>query len=461
MNSSLSVVYKSRTLTSHRSRLLPEVATRVGRGSQPRYLWMFAALSVLIIPFENEFSVWGVSPAKMAIGFLLVAVISTRLRQWFSIWKHRVFVWASLFVVWCAGCESLHPYPDLEHVYRVLQMFVFSSLIATIALDRGALRRILFAVALICVFLALYLVANYYGSVSLGVSGYREAGRLRSAALGGMAIDTGLNILGYTIGMGAVVALSYFLGSDSRRARLFWGAIYVICAVGSFVPLSRGAFLAFGVGSIIVLWRNFSKLLRPGKIVLLVGMAVALISLMPQALTERYTSLLPDAAATQQKKPDGRLTLVLTALRPVSEYWDFGVGAGQYWNQWAVENGLGRWLPSGKPAVLGPHNAFLAAWIYFGLPGLVLLSLICASAARTCFKLPTPSPESTALLGMVGLVIVWLLFTHSLYLKPFGVVIGLIVGASELRKQQRTRQESRLKRCSASPQMPSLARVQR
>ena len=155
---------------------------------------------------------------------------------------------------------------------------------------------------------------------------------------------------------------------------------------------------------------------------------------MPPALTERYSSLLPGPTVARQKT-DGRLNLLRLTLNPISDYWGVGVGAGHYWDRWAVQNGLGRWLPNGRPAALGPHNAFLAAWIYFGLPGLALLCLICLSALRACFKSRTASPESTALLGMLGLVIVWLMFTHSLYLKLFGVVIGLIVGASQERNR--------------------------
>ncbi len=319
-------------------------------------------------------------------------------------------------------------------------MFVFSSLVATVTFDPGAIRRMLFAIALVSAFLALYLVFNYYGSVSIGVTGYREAGRLRSQALEGMSLETGLNILGYTVGMGAVVALAQLLGTSDRRARIFWGTIYVICAIGSFVPLSRGAFVALICASLLVLSRNFAKLIKPEVAVLFVGIVVLVISLMPPALTERYSALMPGPTVARQKT-DGRLNLLRLALDPISDYWEVGVGAGNYWERWAVQNGLGRWMANGRPAVLGPHNAFLAAWIYFGLPGLVLLCVICLSAFRACFKARTASPESAALLGMLGLVIVWLMFTHSLYLKLFGVVIGLIVGVSQQRQWESTRRK--------------------
>jgi O-antigen ligase len=393
-----------------------------------RHLWILAVLPVLVIPFENQVRIVGFSLAKLTIIPLFLGVMALSFKDWIRVLRHKVFISAAVFVIVCSIVESFHPQSDWEFIYRTLQMFMFGTLIATVSIDRETFHRLLYAIAVICSLLAVYLVYNFYGIVNMEVSGFKQAGTLRDKAFEQMSLETGINILGYTVGLGAVVALSYLFSSKTKMWRIFWGGIYVLCAIGSFIPLSRGAFVAFIIGSLLVLSRNFTKVLNPGAIALFIVIGITVVSLVPEALTERYMVSNSEQEVMSNKK-EGRVLVYTAALDSLPEYWMFGIGAGNYWNGWAAEHGFGRVTPNGF-AMVGPHNGFIAAWIYFGLPGFLLFCLVCAFAAFACPRSKARPFESGVLLGMLGLGLMWMMFTHSLYLKPFGVILGLIVGGA-------------------------------
>jgi O-antigen ligase len=389
-------------------------------------LWILIVPPILAIPFENEVSIAGFSLAKLIIIPLLIAVVTLRQRQLFRVCRHPVMLSGAAFLVWCCIAEGLHPYPDLGFIYRVAQVFVFAALIAAVASDPPAFRRVLSALAFSCSMLALYLVYNFYGSVSSEVSGFREAGRLRDQALKEMSLDTGLNILGYTVGMGAVIALSRFLAARDRKSKVLWGGVFSLCVVGTFIPLSRGALIALVAASLLVLSRNRKRLMKPAILFPLLILLVLVLSFLPPALTERYMFFREDNGASTKKLEEGRVALLSAAVDTADQYWALGIGSGYYWSQWGARNGFGRLTFQGQ-RVLGPHNGFLAAWIYFGIPGLVLLLLVCLIAARS---ISSKESEPGATIGLLGLGFVWLLFTHSLYLKPFSVILGMLLGGS-------------------------------
>lgn len=391
-------------------------------------LWILAVLPVLIIPFENQVRIFGFSLAKLTIFPLFLGVLLLCPGRWLMVLKHKVFLFAGAFVAVSAIIERFHPNSDLDFIYRTLQMFIFATLIATVSIDKVTFQRLLYSIALVCSFIALYLIYNFYGAVSGNVTGFKEAGTLRDKAFEAMTLETGLNILGYTVGLGAIVALSYLFVAKKNSHRIMWGGIYVLCAIGSFIPLSRGAFVALIIGSVLVLSRNFSKVLNPGTVALFIVIGFTVISLVPEALTERYSVINSEQEATSNKK-EGRVLIYTAALEALPEYWMFGVGTGNYWTQWASQHGFGRVTENGY-GVLGPHNGFITAWVYFGLPGFLLFSMVCVSAAIACPKSKAQSLESAVLLGLLGLGLMWMMFTHSLYLKPFGVILGLIVGGA-------------------------------
>ncbi|MGH9966925.1 MAG: O-antigen ligase family protein [Pyrinomonadaceae bacterium] len=373
-------------------------------------------------------SIAGFSLAKLIIMPLLLAVVALKPRRLLQVCKHPVMLSGAAFLAWCSIAELLHPYPDMGFVYRVAQVFVFAALIAAVASDPAAFRRVLSALVFTCSALALYLVYNFYGSVSSEVGGFREASRLRDQALSEISLDTGLNILGYTVGMGAVIALSRFLYAKDRKTRVLWGSMFTLCAVGTFIPLSRGALVALVTASLLVLFRNRKRLMKPAVLFTLLALVVLVVSFFPPALMQRYLFFREDRTATK-KVEDGRFKLMSAAVDTLPEYWALGIGSGHYWKSWAAPRGFGRLTLKGQ-AVIGPHNGFLAAWIYFGAPGLALLLLICIVSVRSIPGKESQSTESAAIIGLLGLGFIWMMFTHSLYLKTFSVILGMLMAGS-------------------------------
>jgi O-antigen ligase len=392
------------------------IRTRQGAGSQ---LWILVVIPIIAMPFENQYTIVGFSLAKLTI-FPLLGWVLLQPTHLLHALRHPAFLFGLAFLGWGAISEGFHPSSDWEFIYRVAQTLAFAALIATVASNRVAFRRILLAMAVVCCFLAIYLIYNFYGSVSLQVTSETAASNLRDSTLREMSLATGINILGYTVGMGAVIALTHFILTKRKLLRVVWGGVYVLCAVGCFIPLSRGALIALVLGSILVISRNLSSFIRPGRMLLFVAVVAFLFSVVPDALTERYSTLKPRQEVANEK-PEARAKLLTATLESMPQYWRFGIGSGNYWKQWGRANGFG---------TLGPHNGFLAAWIFFGLPGFLLLCLTCFAAVRACPSREDKSFESAVLFGFLGMGFVWLLFTHSLYLKPFSVILGLLVGSA-------------------------------
>jgi O-antigen ligase len=149
--------------------------------------------------------------------------------------------------------------------------------------------------------------------------------------------------------------------------------------------------------------------------------------LTPRALTERYFALTA-GEEPRTGKVDGRMKILKAAAESLPAYWLLGVGNGNYWKKWGIENGFGRRIGDNW-STSGPHNGFLTAWIFWGLPGLTLLCLLCVFVARACPRPDPKSVESTAIFGLLVLGLFWIMFTHSLYLKPLGLILGLLLGA--------------------------------
>jgi O-antigen ligase/polysaccharide polymerase Wzy-like membrane protein len=417
--------------------------TRRGAG-----LWILVVLPVLAIPVENQYSFFGLSLAKLTIIPLLLTVLLFYPKRLFAMWSDPLVLSGLGFVLWGVISEALRPVADWEFLYRIFQMFMFATLIATVLPYSGGLGRVLLAPLFASSILALYLILNFYGSVSSSVTDYQTASRLRVAAFDDASLHANLNILGYTVGIGAVIAIAKLMGAKRLWTRIGWGGLYVLCAIGTTVPVSRGAFIALLAASVLILVRSLTNSAGFGKVIIIIAVISAVLSLMPDALSARLFSF-RDSQKVQTEKQEARLMLIEAAVEKLPEYWALGVGEGYYWKRWGAENGFGRSTPSGM-WVLGPHNGFLASWLFFGLPGISLLLLTCFLAARRCPGRANTSWESSALFGLAILGLVWLFFTHNLYLKEFGIIIGLLVGGSKTVSPGR-RPRSRVRAPFASP----------
>jgi len=389
-------------------------------------MWLLVLIPVLVTPFENQLAIGGFSLAKCAIIPLLITVLLARTSSFISTLKQPVSVLWIAFLVWGVIAESLHRASDWELLYRMLQMFVFGALVASVLSGPEIMRRTLVGLLLVCALLACYLIINFYGIVNIDARDAMEAGAAR-LQISKATMGTNLNQLGYTVGMGAVVALSRFLESRRLVARCLWGAVYLLCSMGLTVTVSRGAFLALAVVSILVTYRSLRKRLTPQKLILILVAGLVLYGLLPNSLTTRLASTMDDQTGVALEKQEARRRVFTATIESLSEYWTLGVGAGNFWDGWGRSHGFYTRSPRGR-TTLGPHSAFFAVWIYFGLPGLILFCMICYAAARQRPRREDKSWEASTVLGLMVLGVFWLIFTHDLYLKEFGLILGLALG---------------------------------
>ena len=385
---------------------------------------MLIAALVLLIPIENQVSIAGFSLAKLTVIPLLVAAILLYPRRVLEAVCEPLFLAGVGFVVWAGLSESLQPFSDWEFVFRIFQMLILSILVGVLLRSREDSRRVLYSVALVSSLIAIYLVANFYDSVNQSVKGFEAASQIRSEAFSNMTFDENLNKLGWTIAMGAVIAFANLLSAQSWRPRIIWGSIYLLCAVGATVPLSRGAFLGLAGTTLLLTMRHFLKTRNVGAVVVALVVILSAVSLMPEAMTSRVTS------NNESEKKEARRQLYEAALESLPIYWAFGVGAGNYSQEWGGKNGFGRRQPGGWFVTLKPHNGFLAAWIFYGLPGLGLLCLLCFYAAQRYRRSADKTAESGALFGLLILTLLWIMASHVLYNKEFGLLLGLLIGVA-------------------------------
>jgi O-antigen ligase len=228
--------------------------------------------------------------------------------------------------------------------------------------------------------------------------------------------------------MGAIVALTKALTKEGW-VRIVWAAIYVIIAIGVTIPASRGAFFAVAAGSAILIWRAVIRSTKSAKqVFIVICVLVSLYAFASETLTERLSSMVGGGdAELKTEKEESRVVLFNLALQALPEYWTLGIGVGNYWDQWSRANGFSKRLWDGSEITVGPHNGFFAVWIYFGLPGLALLCLICLTAGRRSPPRSDKSWDALSLTGLLVLGLFWLVFTHDLYLKQFGIILGLVM----------------------------------
>lgn len=396
----------------------------VSRGGS--LLGLLVVLPIVAIPFEEEFQISDWSLGKLSVLPLLTAVMMFRSSRWLAVLKSPVSIAAFGFVAWAGITEVFRLSPSWDFHYRVLQTIVFATLVAATLSSRKNFSQTLVPLALVCSGLGVYLLLNFYSKVNVHVTGFREASHARSEAFMGMGVSANLNVLAFTTGIGAAVALARLLSTRTARGRMLWGSLYVLCAVGAFVPLSRGALFAVVASSAIVLLRSFRKRITLRKILPVAAVVMLLVFFLPGAMIQRL-SLLGHTA--EMSKEDSRFRLYSKGLDLFPKFWGLGVGAGNYWQSWASENGLTKATLLG-PSPIGPHNGFIAAWMYFGIPGVALLCLICYLTYRHRPRRNDDSWESLAIVGLLMFGGIWLFFTHNLYLKEFGLILGLLIGAS-------------------------------
>jgi O-antigen ligase len=127
-------------------------------------------------------------------------------------------------------------------------------------------------------------------------------------------------------------------------------------------------------------------------------------------------------------KMEARARIYTTAIKTISKHALTGVGLGNFYGSWGRSTDFVKFY-NGRPVVLGPHNWYFAVTIYWGIGGLLALSLVVYQAYRCLPKRCGADSLSLCLLGIAVSLFLLSLVTHVFVFKAFSLGFGLLAGA--------------------------------
>jgi O-Antigen ligase len=402
----------------HLSPLAPSESVRQGRTTPVERMLLTA--TIVLMPLETIVP----TIAGLSSSFIIFALLACYVLPWKSVTLastafHPVFVSVYLMLFVGLLAESLHPFSSYEVLVRIAQMVVGAVLIAALCRDRKALRSGLFGYAAVGLWMATVLFATSYGALSAATArDFNEASHVRAEVLSNNVLSANLNSMALITGrsVAVVVVLALAARSNVRRYVLFGAAVF--CAIATFLPLSRGAIVNLAVTCTIVILSFKGKRLRVIVAVLIIGMSIIL--WVPNVVFSRLSF----STESQSGIQESRARIYTAAVQNLPEYGLAGVGAGNFWRLWGYNHG---WR--GSETVVGAHNCFIQATIYWGVPGLIALIFVVRQTYRCLPRGSGRDPLALALLSICVSHLLMMMQSHQFYDKAFAVMLGLLVGS--------------------------------
>lgn len=235
------------------------------------------------------------------------------------------------------------------------------------------------------------------------------------------------NIFGGVLAIALILA-AYMLAkkkvinsTKELMSSLFLFVFYFFALFALFFTFSRAAWLAYAIGSLVLL---ISLALKEDRWVLGRHLAVIFFSALLLILVvipyrELACTRVSAEGRLEQKSISERQEYLVDAQEMIKKKWLFGVGLNNY--TVTLEK-----AEPGQPgyAYQPVHNAFLVLWAQAGL-----ISLLCFLGFL--FFLAKKDRQETFSLAVIGVLVVLMLFDHWLFSLPFGVLflffaLGLI-----------------------------------
>jgi hypothetical protein len=385
---------------------------------------------IVVLPMQDYFpSIAGMSVSFLLFAILAVYVIVNRPRALGTMWQHPVFMAAYAFIVVSVLMEFSSPLPQYGQSRRFAEMIGGTICVAILCRDRPALTTGLYGyiAAALWVSVALYLTS--YGMLQgMGpASDFHEAEKIREEAFQEKIAGANLNRLAFVCTQGALVAFALCLSDKWKHLRSPLMGIVAFCLIASFLPMSRGAAVVGLLGFAITFYAHGGKF---GKGLVMVGvLGMAMYMLVPEAVWSRMGY---STEVRSSGKMEARAKLYTLAMDRLPEYIMAGVGAGNFYNKWAVEKGFSRTIIDGRSTTREPlpaHNALVQLTIYWGILALSTFLMIMWCVYR---QIPFQCGRDELSLALLGIIVS--LGTHLLYgtdfsdkAQAFGV--GMLVGA--------------------------------
>jgi hypothetical protein len=397
----------------------PAVPARVAVSTWFERVLLF--LTIVILPLQEDLPVIaGFSAIFFLFAFVGLYVLILRPRSLRRILRHPVFLASYAFLIVCGLIETFHPYPRYSELFRMIQTFLGALFLASLCRDRKALQAGIWGYLIMAVGISAFLFLTSYGVLqSSDATDFSEATRVRLEVQSESSLTANPNTLGFFAAQGTTISLALALTTISRfRRYVFYGTL-MVCGIATFLPMSRGgvAIAVICCGSVL-LAAGFKHI----KILIaIVPLLVAVILLVPDAALSRLV-FAPQSSA--EGKVEGRTRVYTAAIELLPEYVWTGIGFGNFWGPWGLTTDFAK-----RGAVTGPHNAFIATIIYWGLPGLAALLFVILQAYRCLPRNTREDPQALCLFGIALSLVLFLMVMHVLSAKQFALGLGLLVGA--------------------------------
>jgi O-antigen ligase len=202
------------------------------------------------------------------------------------------------------------------------------------------------------------------------------------------------NTAGGVYAIAAVLALLWAQQPELRWKERWirWG-IFACCLSGLIISYSRGAYLAFAVGALLVLpLHNMRRVMR---IAILVAVPVALLSLLGSSFLDRVDTINDPDWGTNA----ARIDMWKAALKDWGDSPLIGIGFGRYNDMWEQFEGVKHivWVAY-KGIIVNDdshaHNSYLHFLAEGGIVGLVLTLLVWWSAWKELAFFESHFPRS-------------------------------------------------------------------
>lgn len=394
---------------SHRSRLLDRV---------------LVFLLVFSIYFEANLPFWGKASTPFLLFGITVAYLSFfRLPSLFRIISSRYFLASMAFATLCTLMESIHPRPMYEPITRFINMSVGVFCIAVMCRDRKALDVALFAFILASALQSVVLIAGTLNLLRVSsADGLHDATRVRIMAFEELFLKGNLNEISYFEAIGAIIGVIWSYYEKIRWRKIVLLLLTIPSILGVFLPASRTGALLFFLS--LVVFAVKSNI--PYRRYLLSGLALTLFLLLavPGVVWVRLGSVV---RIQELKEEDSRMRIYSSLVNHMDDYVLTGVGAGEYWNRWAIRSGItNRYTTDVASAA---HNAFFQVWIFWGLPALLAFLYLIHTFYRAVDSDIRGSRRKSSVFLFVLMIPVIFLVYHSFYHKTFSIGLGLLLAS--------------------------------
>jgi O-antigen ligase len=381
-------------------------------------------VTIVLLPLQTYLpAIAGFSSIYIIFIILAIYILSNRPYVIPKIWSHPLFLSVYVMLLFISLIELSHPYPDLIYIFRFGQMIAGSMFIAAFCRDRLALNTAVYGYLISGLWMSIFLFLTSYGALSITeAADFREASQLRGEIFSENALQANLNFMAFVAAQGAVVALVSALTARSvYRRNLFLGAA-LLCFVAAFLPLSRSGVAIVIITSAFIMLAHGIKRMRTLILAALLG--IVMLIWVPEAVFSRMTF----STRVDDGKMEGRAKIYTAAVKAISDHMLTGVGVGNFYSSWGMNSDFVK-LYKARPVVLGPHNWYFAAAIYWGIGGLLALCLVVYQAYRCLPRRYGADSLSLCLFGIAISLFLYSLVTHVITNKIFSLGFGLLVGA--------------------------------